>query len=136
MKNWICVVALLRCCFQPVRLHRLAGRILLNIQNFFWKLRKPLGGGDQCFGDSAETSGAHQGHCYVSQSSEVGYDRLGPRRKRGGDRSIPKDRKMESAGFYQIPAGQLGNSGRDLESRTGAFGGDQQGTQTIIQDAI
>jgi len=125
----------LRCCFQPVRLHRLAGRILLNIQNFFWKLRKPLGG-DQCFGDSAETSGAHQGHCDVSESGEDGYDRRGPRRKRGGDRSIPKDRKMESAGFYQIPAGQLGNSGRDLESRTGAFGGDQQGTQTIIQDAI
>jgi len=132
MKNWICVVALLlsACASSPF-----SGRILLNIQNFFWKLRKPLGV-DQCFGDSAETSGAHQGHCDVSESGEDGYDRRGPRRKRGGDRSIPKDRKMESAGFYQIPAGQLGNSGRDLESRTGAFGGDQQGTQTIIQDAI
>ena len=133
MKNWICVFALLlsACASSPF-----SGPNPFEHTELLLEAEETIGGGDQCFGDSAETSRAHQGHCDVSESGEDGYDRLGPRRKRGGDRSIPKDRKMESAGFYQIPAGQLGNSGRDLESRTGAFGGDQQGTQTIIQDAI
>ena len=132
MKNWICVVALLlsACASSPF-----SGPNPFEHTELLLEAEETIGG-DQCFGNSAETSGAHQGHCDVSESGEDGYDRLGPRRKRGGDRSIPKDRKMESAGFYQILAGQLGNSGRDLESRTGAFGGDQQVTQTIIQDAI
>ena len=34
----------LRCCFQPVRLHRLAGRILLNIQELLLEAEETIGG--------------------------------------------------------------------------------------------